>query len=60
MSQHIVPMMTLSRHNNVEVVLIELLKKMKINSSADTVIAELGKHPDYCCFYDRTPPRLGL
>jgi len=47
LSQHIVPMITLTRHNNVDAVLIELLKKMKINIRTDIVIAELEKHPDY-------------
>jgi len=43
-------MITLTRHNSVDAVLIELLKKIKFNISPDTVIAELEKHPDYCSF----------
>ncbi len=40
-------MLTLTRHNNVDAVLIRLLKKLKISISPDAVIAELEKHPDY-------------
>ena len=40
-------MLTFNRHNNVDAVLIRLLKRLKINISSDTIITELEKHPDY-------------
>lgn len=40
-------MLTFTRHNNIDVVLIQLIKTSKININSDAIIAELEKHPDY-------------